>query len=148
MAATGAREEIYEALLEKLQKLTGFKEVTRRKRPGNYWNVKNTPALVLAQAGQDYERKSVNLPPTRRLTVYAILYNVIDPNDQNSLPETPINNALDAIDAALKPQPYGLGQETLGGIVDAVYSEGKVQEAPGDFTGQAIAILPIILMLP
>lgn len=147
MPGAPTREQVYDALLAKLSAVTGIKEASRRRRPLNYFTPTNTPALMLVELKESYERKSANLPPTRTLSVGAVIINDVG-NDQNALPTTAINDAIDAIDAALKPSPVSDGLVHLGTGAYAIYIQGEVEKAPGDITGKAIAVIPISIILP
>ncbi len=145
--AQPTREQVYDALLDLLKGVTGIKAATRRRRPYNYFTEDNTPALMLVEWKENYYRKSASLPPTRTLTVAAMIINVVG-NNQTALPTTPVNDALDAIDAALKPNAVSNGLVHLGVGAYAVYIAGEVEKAPGDITGTAIASIPISIILP
>lgn len=144
MATT--REQVMVALLALLSGTGNFVTISRRNRSPESLGPALTPALFLLEDGEEYEIKSVSLPPIRHLLVSAIFYNDIGA-DQVAIPATAINNALDNLDAALAPTtPTGL--TTLGGLAYSVKITGEVKKAPGDKTGKSLAIVPIRVIMP
>jgi hypothetical protein len=144
MAAS--RETILNALFAQLSTLAVFKFTSRRDREPESITPAMSPALFLVEPGEKYERPSVALPPKRTLHVDAIFYNNVGP-EPNLIPLTLINNALDALDAALTPTSSTY-LYTLNGLVDAVYIDGEVEKRTGAKTGAAAAIVPIAIRIP
>ena len=62
---------------------------------------------------------------------------------------TAINNALDAIDAALAPlADLGLGRQTLGGAVHDCKIMGVPVRDTGDLDGDGLAVVAVLLVGP
>ena len=61
-------------------------------------------------------------------------------------PAIGLNYLMDAVVAALNPFP--LEAQTLGGLVTHCWVEGKIDMHPGDLDGQAIAIIPVKILVP
>jgi hypothetical protein len=140
------REEIATALLAKLAATGAFVMYGRRLLGPESIPQNQTPALCLVDANELYESQARNLPSKRMLMLDAIVYVDVG-SDVNAVPATPLNNALDAIDTALKADS-GQGFCTLGGKVHSAKITGEVQKAPGDVTGKGLAIVPIEVLIP
>lgn len=142
-----SREQVMQALFALLQSTGSFVTVSRRNRNPEGLSPAQCPALFLLEDAEEPERKSLNLPPVRKLTVKVIFYNDVG-QDENAVPSSLINVALDALDVALQPDNLQTGFCTLGGLVFAIYISGSVVKAPGDITGKSIAIVPLRIILP
>ena len=59
---------------------------------------------------------------------------------------TALNGLLDAVEAALNPFP--LEAQTLGGLVTHCWIDGSTDYHPGDLDGQAIAVVPVKVLVP
>lgn len=141
------REQIMTALLALLKNSGDFAEVSRRNRGGEVITPELSPAIFLVEDHEEYIRPSPSLPPVRRLQVSAIFYNDIG-DDQNAIPSTAINNALDQLDALFIPDDSSYGTFTLGGLVKSVMISRELAKAPGDITGKSLAIVPILIEMP
>jgi hypothetical protein len=141
------REEIATALLAAVQATAHFTTTGRRWRDPSTITPAQSPACFLVIAGEQFVRPSPNLAPVRTLNFSAFVYNDIGPNP-NLYPETALNAALDALDAALAPDNARSGFCTLDGLVFAAYLKGEARRAPAELTGKALAIVPIEVILP
>lgn len=86
------------------------------------------PTLFQLEVGEDIRPKK-GLPALRFLDVLYIIYltGYSDSMSQNTiLPSTQVNNALDALQANLAPDP-GTGLQTLGGVVSHAWVEGRTE---------------------
>ena len=136
------REQIMQALLVLCQALPGINAASRRNPGPERLTQVQTPAVFLLESGERYERRDVSLPPTRILRVTAIFY--VDVGTAEALaPTTPLNNILDAFDAALVSDFGATGRFTLGGLVNSCVVTGEVEKAPGDITGKSLAAVPL-----
>lgn len=140
------REAVYVALLDLLTTTGDFKLVSRRNRAPEQIGPALSPALFLFERGEHYDAPSPNVPTKRCLHVSACFYNDVG-SDLNATPTTVINDALDALDAALKTHPV-TGPQTLGGLVYSLKISGDTEGSPGDRDGRAVAIVPIEIVLP
>jgi hypothetical protein len=140
------REDIANALLARLTVSGAFVLSGRRLLGPETIPKEQTPALFLIDANELYETQERNLPSKRMLGFDAVVYVDVGA-DVNAVPATPLNNALDAIDAALKPDG-GQGFLTLGGKARSVKIVGEIEKAPGDVTGKGLAIVPIEVLIP
>jgi hypothetical protein len=142
------REAIMEALFVLVQQSGTFITIGRRLVDPEGLDVAQSPALFLVEHEDPYERKAgYNQLPKRELSARAIIYNDVGSN-QNLIPSTFINNALDALDTLFKPDNRQTNSLTLGGLVLACLIDGTVTRASGDVTGKAMAIVPIRILLP
>jgi hypothetical protein len=143
MAAT--REQAMTALLAVLNACGSFKLVSRRNRSPESIPLAQCPAAFLLSESDEYEDRAP-LPQVRALMVSAVFYNDVG-TDQNAIPSVVINQALDALDAALAPMgPSGFF--TLGGLVDSVKIVGRIERVDGAKTGRSMASVPIKITLP
>jgi hypothetical protein len=141
-----AREAVLVALLDLLTTTGDFKLVSRRNRAPESIGPALSPALFLFERGETYHVVAPAMPTKRCLRVAACIYNDVG-SDLNATPTSVINDALDALDAALKPDP-ATGRTTLGGLVYSLKISGDTEGSPGDREGKAVAIVPIEIVLP
>lgn len=137
------RESILSALFALLTEGATFKTTGRRLI---LWSqVAAQPALFLRHVGDDYPRRPTGMPPRAEIACEVWLYSNAG-QDPDAVPEQSINDLIDAVEAAIKPDPYPA--QTLGGLVTHVWIEGTVEIHPGDLDGQAIAVVPIRCLVP
>lgn len=145
MAAS--REQIMAALLSRLAASGEFATIGRRNRRPESIAAINTPALMLVEYSETYERQAPNLPPVRTLEARAIVYCDAG-QDENAIPSSMVNTLLDGIDAVLVPDNPVLGRCTLGGLVYSAMIDGDIVRSPGDITGKSLALVPIKIIVP
>jgi len=139
------REAVMQALLAVVQGTASYQTSGRRLRAPESITPAQSPAVFLVESGDEY---AFDAPRPRRLTlnVKAFFYNNVG-DDDTVIPSTLINNALDALDAALAGDvPTGLC--TLGGLVYSCRLSGEGKRASGELTGQALAVVPIKIVFP
>jgi len=106
------------------------------------------PAFFQLESGPEtYQWAS---PSTPRRALEAKLFLYFDARDPTTPGATAINNALDAIDAALAPvsSNVGLGRQTLGGAVyDCKITAVPVRDT-GDLDGDGLAVVAVRLIGP
>ena len=141
---SASRESILNAVLAKIAATQNFVTIGRRNRGSNAIGPAQSPALFLLGDSERYET-TIKFPRKLVLVQKLVYLNDVGP-DPTLIPETAINNALDALDQLLVPD-YD-GRCTLGGLVYSALIKGAVKKAPGDATGKSIAIVPLELMLP
>lgn len=127
--------------------LSGFQTIGRRVKS---WNQDLAqPALFLINADEERTQREGH-PPRRTMQVELLIYTDVGKNPDFA-PGTALNNFLDAIEAALLPQP---GQEllfnrvTLGGLVWHCWISGKAEFYPGDLGTQSKALIPVSILIP
>ena len=147
------REQVAIALFNLLSVLgpatgnTTFAAMSRR--PVLWTEVPSYPAFYLGQPGDEYlYLNGTASPPQTTLNFDGYLYTK-DGLDPNVVPDTAMNNLIDAIENTIMPVPSPQFAQTLGGIVDHVWID-----KPGIFrridysSGQGIALLTIKVMVP
>jgi hypothetical protein len=145
--ANATREAILSALLALIAGSGSFVTTGRRNRAPETLGPALCPAVVLVKAGEDYERRAPNLPPIITLAATAFFYNDVG-KDPNAIPETLINNALDALDRLMLPDNPRTGYFTLGGIVTSCMVSGRSRASAGEVTGKSMAVVPLEIILP
>lgn len=104
------------------------------------------PALFVAEHGETVAYGGENLPSKTILNVDLFIYSAAG-RDPDSVPARDLNIALDALSAALAPEPVS-GRQTLGGLVHHCRIEGRIVKDPGDLDGQGLALVPVRIMAP
>lgn len=126
-----------------------FKTSTRRVDVWANSSPADKPALYLAEPLESYARPYQKATPQIvTLTYQVFIY--ADAVDPNIVPQTQLNQILDAIDTAMTPRPLP-GQETfitLGNLVSAAWIEGEVLKAPGYLQGTSAILIPIKVTVP
>lgn len=123
---------------------TGFQTVSRRLK---LWrDVAAQPALFVRNAEDTVANRPHRMPARLTMNVEAWVYNQTGAGEANA-PAVLQNYLLDALCAALEPDA-GVETLTLGGLVYNCWIEGTIERHPGDLDGQAIAIIPINILLP
>jgi len=103
------------------------------------------PALFQAEHGESYGEPAKGLPPKRVLDVELYLYARAD---GGQLGGAILNRLIEAIEAALAPDDLSGNVTTLGGLVTYCRIEGRVLKEPGDLDDQALAMVPIKILIP
>ena len=143
-----SREQVVAALFGALSKSSEFVTSGRRNTGPESLTPAQTPAFFLVEGSDRWDRTAgFNQFAKREMKLYAILYSDAG-NDASVVPNTVINNALDAIEAAMAPDDVNQGTFTLGGLVQAVTIDGESQRSSGETTGKALAVVPIRILFP
>jgi hypothetical protein len=123
---------------------TGFLTTGRRLK---HWNdVSAQPALFLRSADEDLEYVQTVMQKQTIAGEIWIYSNAGQSPD--TVPETALNNLLDAVQAAFAPDDQRSNRFTLNGLVEWCRLEGKIQKDPGDTGGQAIAVAEVQITVP
>lgn len=120
---------------------TGFVTTTRR---GKFTTDVPQPALWLRGTEEELEYQDLQQAQTIRSE---FIVSTDAGQDPDAVPETALNNFLDAIQAALEPDSM-TGQFTLGGLVGWCRMVGKIDKAPGNLGPIGIAIGGIEIIVP
>lgn len=138
------REPIYEALFAKLTAIPGLVTTSRRLQHWSDVPAAAQPALFQTQKRElQTARKGFPAKVTLQCEVY--LY-VNTGNDLTVTPATTLNPLMDAIDAALAPDPVTMFQ-TLGGTVSHCWIEGEIITDEGMLGPQGVAIIPVNILV-
>ena len=137
------REVIMQALFQLVSSSSAYVTAGRRLRLWGDVSASEKPAIF------QYERDDVytngkNYLPIVEMNVDLFVYTA--PGiDSGVTPIAILNPLIDAIDAALKPNPV-TNRQTLGGLVSHCYIDGKIMKDPGDIDGDGIALIPIKIL--
>lgn len=137
------REPIYAALFALVASAASFVTVSRRLRHWSDVGAAEQPALFMIQKSENAEERRP-LPVKWRASVDLYIY--AQAPDELTPPATVLNPLLDAVEAALAPDPVGHVQ-TLGGLVSHCWIAGRIQTDEGVLGGQAVAIVPIEILI-
>ena len=135
------REPIYSALFALLSGAAPFVTASRRLRHWSDVGPAEQPALFVVQKSETAERRA-GLPAKWRASVDVYVY-AHAPDDVTS-PATVLNPLLDAVEMVLAPQG---AVQTLGGLASHAWIAGKIETDEGVLAGQAVAILPVEILV-
>jgi hypothetical protein len=128
------------------QLLTGSGEfATTGRRLLWHTDVKAQPALFLRNAGENWERVNTRMPARVTMEFEVWLYSNRGA-DPDFPPSAGLNQLVGIVGGLIDPFP--LAAQTLGGLVTHCWIEGHVDMDPGDMNGQAIAIVPVRVLVP
>jgi hypothetical protein len=137
------REPIYAALFALVAHAASFVTISRRLRHWSDVGAAEQPALFMIQKSENAEERRP-LPVKYRASVDLYIY--AQAPDELTPPATVLNPLLDAVEAALAPDPVGHVQ-TLGGLVAHCWIAGRIQTDEGVLGGQAVAIVPVEILV-
>jgi hypothetical protein len=137
------REPIYAALFALVAGAAEFVTVSRRLRHWTDVGAAEQPALFQIQKSESAEERA-KLPPKFRAAVDLYVY--AQAPDELTAPSSVINPLLDAIEAALAPDPF-TNVQSLGGLVSHCWIAGKITTDEGVLGGQAVAIVPVEILV-
>ena len=143
---TALREPIYAALFARLTAIPGVATASRRLRHWADVPPAEQPALYQVQKGETVTERR-GLPPRRVLAVELFLY-AHSGGDPAVAPAQILNPLIDAIEAVLAPDDPASGVQTLGGRVAHAWIEGRIETDEGVLGDQAVAIVPVSLLVP
>lgn len=145
MITVNSREQVYTALFDHMQnsgKLSMIKVFTRRLKHWSDVQPEDQPALYMEHTGES-AKVMRGLPTAHVLSVNLWIYVKTDENPTGPV----LNPILDAIDASLAPQTDGENTQTLGGLVHHCWIEGETQIFEGDLGDEAVAIVPVKILV-
>jgi hypothetical protein len=137
-------ESIYAALFATVSTAAPFVTASRRLRHWSDVGPAEQPSLFLVQKSETVQRRK-GLPPKWTLSVDLFVY-ARAPDDVTPA-ATVLNPLIDSIESALAPATPSATQ-TLGGLVEHAWISGKIETDEGVLGGQAVAIVPIEILVP
>jgi hypothetical protein len=138
------RETIYAALFAKWRNLPGVVTLSRRLKHWSDAPVNEQPAVFQVQRHEN--PSTVRGMPTK-WTLAADLYVYVNTgNDTDEAPAPVLNAILDAIEAAIAPDITD-GFQTLGNLVSHCWISGPIETDEGTLGAQAVAIVPIEILV-
>ena len=141
-----AREPIYAALFALLAPIPGLATASRRLQHWTDVPASAQPALFQVQKGETVAARH-GLPPKHQLSVELFLYAQTG-GDPTVAPAQILSPLIDAIEAALAPTDPTDAVQTLGGLVSHAWIEGRIETDEGVLGDQAVAIIPVTLLVP
>jgi hypothetical protein len=137
------REAIYQALFDRVKNLSGLVTASRTLRHWDDVPLVEQPALFQEQVPEARKRQR-GLPPVLTLAADLALY--VKPGEGfNAAPSQQLNPLLDALDAALAPEPAKETQ-TLGGLVEDCWI-ASIDIYEGVAVGQTVAIVRVQILV-
>ncbi|MCQ8220698.1 hypothetical protein NQH47_05390 [Burkholderia pseudomallei] len=137
------REPIYAALFAKLSAIQGLVTTSRRLRHRADVPAVEQPALFQVQK-REHQQTRKGLPAKVSFQCEIYLY-VNTGSDMDVTPATTLNPLMDAIEAALAPDPL-TGFQTLGGTVSHCWIEGEIHTDEGMRGPQGVVIIPVNIL--
>lgn len=142
-----SREASYVALFGLLQGLqTAGTVVTcdRKLQALDKMNEADLPAVFMTVTDQLIVDQQ-GMPAKRTLGAFVYVYvSYLDPDTSAG---TVLNNLIDAVDLAIDPS-QGNFPQTLGGLVERAWIEGKIEIFEGVLGTRAAAVVPIHMLVP
>lgn len=139
------REAIYSALWNAVSAAAPFATASRRLRHWSDVSPPEQPALFLSEKTQEGRSEAHATPIVWSLD--ADLYIYAHSSDPAAAPATILNPLIDALEAALAPNPKtGLNNLGLPQFVRHCRVEGKIETDEGVLGDQAVAIVPVKIL--
>lgn len=139
------REAIEVALFILLSASAGYITTSRKMVLWDQLGPDQKPALYLQVPGEDHlHEQAEGIPDVTVLTANVFIYAHVGDGQVGS---TILNALLDALSTALTPNVM-TGRTTLGGLVSHVWIEGTVFRDPGDLDNEAVAVVPLRILVP
>lgn len=141
-------ETIMQALFAKLTALKNAGQlvtVSRRLEHINDFAIGNMPAAFQHQTEIDVMAAKSGGGPKNRIVVDWYVY-VGGVDGAAHSPD--LNPLITALCQSIKPLPGDGTHHTLGGLVDNVYVDGKIEIYEGVLADRAVAIIPLTILVP
>ena len=138
-----SRETVYTALMTFLATAVGAQTVSRVTVPESVIAGASLPFIEQLPSSEGAESQGANLPVRWRIRQPVSIY--VDTSGVNVVGDTIVNNMLDALEAALKPNVV-TGYQTLNGTVIWCRMQGVLLKEPGYQTNIGAALVAIELL--
>ncbi len=144
---TPSRNTIMDALKAKVVAGGYFVTVSRRLKTWDQVPASEQPACFLYEHTDPVTHQSETFAKNG-IDVEVFIYTRCD--NQDEVPAAILNDALDALDAALTPTGADLlrRRQTLGNLVSHCFVDGDIMKEPGDQDNQGVAIVPLKILVP
>lgn len=142
------RDEILNALYSLLKTKLGSNVTTMGRRhmmPPQLTSAMQ-PALFVVQGGEHRDPRPRGTGG--KLTMHVLLIAYCYDNSSNVDGTTQLNDLIEEIEDALAPADPSTLVQTLGGLVYECWIEGETDIDPGVFGQQAVAIIPVRILVP
>lgn len=141
------REEIYAALFNHVSSVPGIVVAERRLRHWNDVKSIEQPYLCVAQGNQTATQGNPVKGLYAKWILEADIYVYVQTTGKQ-IPGTVINPILDAIESALAPPFPDINKcQTLNGLVEHCWIEGTIETDEGTLGDQAVAIIPVVILV-
>lgn len=134
------REQIYQALFDKVSALSNFQTKSRTFRHFSDVDSGEQPALFQVQVREEPSTQTGQ--PTKWLLHVELYLYVHAGESSDNPPSSQLNPILDGITNLFSPDPVS-AKQTLGGLVHYVRVSGAIETDEGLLGPQGIAIIPI-----
>ena len=143
-----SREQAFSALFARVCAAYGWGLASRRIKLWSEVPASLRPAVFQLESGPETYQWSTLATPRRTFEAKLFLY--FDSRDPSQPGACAINEALDAIDAALAPCGLDVakGRQTLGGAVHDCKIVGVPVRDTGDLDGDGLAVVSVRLVAP
>jgi hypothetical protein len=143
-----SRETVFSALFAAVSNAYDWGLASRRMKLWSEVPATLRPALFQLESGPETYQWSTAATPRRTFEAKLFLY--FDARDPSRPGASAINEALDAIDAALAPSKLDTsrGRQTLGGVVYDCKIVGVPVRDTGDLDGDGLAVVSVRLVGP
>ncbi len=139
--------KLFETVNAAASKVVNLKTSSRRLRHFSSVDGAEMPALFQCQNSETQDRMLKDGPAKRTMHFSFWLYTA-DAQEPEVIPSQQINNMVDAVEAALRPDPL-TGKFTLGDLVSHCWIEGTIEIYEGvTADGKSVAIIPIAVLMP
>jgi len=144
-----SRETIYAALFALVSGSASFTTASRKLRHWSDVAIEEHPALFQRQVDET-RLVQRGVPPKIQLHVELYIYvsTLAQQLDPAVVPSQLMNPLLDALDAALVVDDLSNNVLTLGGLVSHCWVDGKTENFEGMLGDQAVAIIPVSILVP
>lgn len=146
MITVSSREQVYTAFFSHMQANTNLaalvKTFTRRLKHWSDVPYEDQPALYMEHSGE--AAQVVRGQPTRIVLEINLWIYV---NTQGNPTGPVLNPILDAVEKSLAPINDGDHTQTLNGFVHHCWIEGQTQIFEGDLGDEAVAIVPVKILV-
>ena len=140
------REPIYAALFARLSNAYAWNTASRVLKHWDDVPHIQQPAMFLAQVNETPQ--TMTRQPTRWTLNCRIYIYVNSQTAAGKAPSTILNDALDAVTTAMKPDYPVQEVLTLGGLVEWARIEGTIETDEGVLGDQAVALIPVSMLVP
>ena len=146
-----SRETIYAALFALAAQSAGYVTTSRYLQHWSEVSPEAQPALYQRQVSESVARvRGVPQQMTLNVEIYIYVRTNAQMLDPTIVPSTLMNPLLDALETALAPtgKDLQLQTQTLGGLVSHCWINGTTEIFEGFLADQAVAIVPISILVP
>ncbi len=144
------REPIYAALWALVsgdaRAQASFVTMSRYTRHFDEVGGQEMPALFLMEKAENWQMVGRGVPPKRTLECQFLVYT--NTGDPLALRSPVINTLMDILDDVIAKPPNPANVQTLGGLVNHVYIEGRVEIAEAFLQAKSIFVVPITMLIP